>query len=305
MPTGPCAARAARLASLTRQALRLRLRGRYAVHPLETLLAHYRARFGAGGAQSDGGLGFESAEGIYRRGAQGLPLSALPKLPESVLELGRLRECDAAGRRRLRDWAEAGGHLLDDAAFEAAWAGQGRLGGAEHHVYFDEASNRWWKRLYCGVHGATLGDYFQRMRLHAVLFPETAYRLEGFALRPRSRELRPVVSQPHVAIDAHRPPVSREEVAALMAPLGFAPVRLRHDGLPDDGHHAFHDSVAGVLAYDLHSENVVRMRGTGELAVIDPYVSPIRQGTWAALKLAEVGVSFPPDDATGPAPDAP
>lgn len=35
------------------------------------------------------------------------------------------------------------------------------------------------------------------------------------------------------------------------------------------------------------------MRGTGELAVIDPYVSPIRQGTWAALKLAEVGVSFP------------
>jgi hypothetical protein len=90
-----------------------------------------------------------------------------------------------------------------------------------------------------------------------------------------------------------------------MAPLGFAPVRLRHDGLPDDGHHAFHDPVAGVLAYDLHSENVVRMRGTGELAVIDPYVSPIRQGTWAALKLAEVGVSFPPDDATGPAPDAP
>lgn len=120
MPTGPCAARAARLASLTRQALQLRLRGRYAVHPLETLLAHYRARFGAGGAQSDDGLGFESAEGIYRGGAQGLPLSALPKLPESVLELGRLRECDAAGRRRLRDWAEAGGHLLNDAAFEAA-----------------------------------------------------------------------------------------------------------------------------------------------------------------------------------------
>ena len=47
------------------------------------------------------------------------------------------------------------------------------------------------------------------------------------------------------------------------------------------------------------------MRGTGELAVIDPYVSPIRQGTWAALKLSEVGGSFPPDDATGPAPDAP
>jgi hypothetical protein len=29
---------------------------------------------------------------------------------------------------------------------------------------------------------------------------------------------------------------------------------------------------------------------------IDPYISLARRGTWAAIKLAEVGLSTPPDD---------
>jgi len=282
--------------ALTRQALLLRSRNLYAAHPVESTLGAYRRRFPPTGAEGERGVGFESAEVVYRAGAQGLSLSALPKLPESLAALSRLAECDAAGRRHLRDWAESAGFIWDDEAFEANWVQQGRLGGAEHHVYFDEGKSRWFKRLYFGVNGATLGDYFLRMRLHAVLFPETAYRLEGFALRPRSRELRPVVSQPHVEIDTDRPLVSRAEVAALMAPLGFSPVSLKHDGVVDDGHHAFLDAEAGVLAHDLHDENVVRMRGTGELAVIDPYISLVRRGTWAALKLAEVSLPVPPDD---------
>ena len=52
---------------------------------------------------------------------------------------------------------------------------------------------RWFKRLYFGVNHSTLGDYFDRMRLHAALFPETAYRLEGFTINPRSKALAPVV----------------------------------------------------------------------------------------------------------------
>jgi hypothetical protein len=51
-----------------------------------------------------------------------------------------------------------------------------------------------------------------------------------------------------------------------------------------------------VLAHDLHDENVVRIPDTGELAVIDPYISLARRGTWAAIKLAEVGFTTPPDD---------
>jgi len=53
-------------------------------------------------------------------------------------------------------------------------------------------------------------------------------------------------------------------------------------------------------ALDLHDENVVRMEGTGELAVIDPYLSLARKGTWAAVKLAEVGITFPEDDPLNP-----
>ena len=284
------------LAALTRQALQLRSAGRHAAHPVESALAAYRRRFSPAGTEGERGVGFESAEGVYRAGAQGLSLPALPKLPESLAGLSRLNKCDAAGRRHLRFWAEEKGHIWDDAAFEANWVKQGCLGGAEHQVYHDEGSNRWFKRLYFGVNGATLGDYFLRMRLHAVLFPETAYRLEGFALRPRSRELRPVVSQPHVDIDTSRPLVSRAEVASLMAPLGFSSVQLKHDSVVDDGYFAFYDASVGVLTHDLHDENVVRMRGTGELAVIDPYISLVRRGTWAALKLAEVGLPFPDDD---------
>jgi hypothetical protein len=51
--------------------------------------------------------------------------------------------------------------------------------------------------------------------------------------------------------------------------------------------------------YDLHDENVVRIPETDALAVIDPYIALARKGTWAAIKLAEVGFPTPPDDPSG------
>ena len=86
------------------------------------------------------------------------------------------------------------------------------------------------------------------------------------------------------------------ETRTLMAEIGFEPIRLRHNGVLDDGYFAFYHHSCGILAHDLHDENVVRMQDTGELAVIDPYLSLARNGTWAALKLAEVGITIPPDD---------
>jgi len=103
------------------------------------------------------------------------------------------------------------GHVFGDDRFLRNWTEQGKRGGAEHHVYYDPGSGRWFKRLYRGVNSSTLGEYLVRMRLHAVLFPETAYRLEGFT-------------------------------------------------------------------------------------IIDPYISLARRGTWAAIKLAEIGFPTPPDD---------
>ena len=72
--------------------------------------------------------------------------------------------------------------------------------------------------------------------------------------------------------------------------------KLMHDGVRDDGYFAYLHPVTGVLAHDLHDENVVRLYGTDEPAVIDPYISLVRKGSWAAIKLAEVGFPTPPDD---------
>lgn len=283
-------------ASLTEQALRLRSKDRYALHPVETSLRHHRAEPQTPGEKGDGSFDFESAESLYRAGTQGLRLSKIPQFPEHLRELSRLTALDREGCTYLRRWVEASGPLFDERAFVTAWESQGRRGGAEHHVYHDQILGRWFKRLYHGVNHATLGDYFVRMRMHAALFPETAYRLEGFTINAKSKTLAPVVSQPHVVVDTSRPPVSKPETDALLADMGFAPVQLFHNGIRDDGYFAYLHPLSGILAHDLHDENVVRVSGTDELAVIDPHISLARRGSWAAIKLAEIGLPPPPDD---------
>lgn len=283
-------------ATLTEQALRLRSANRYAIHPVEAALRHHRAESQAHGEEGNCDFDFKSAEDLYRAGAQGLRLSEIPELPEQLRQLSRLEVLDRAGRTHLRRWVEAHGPIFDEQAFITAWESQGRRGGAEHHVYHDQTVGRWFKRLYHGVNHSTLGDYFVRMRLHAVLFPETAYRLEGFTINAKSKTLAPVVSQPHVEVDITRPPVSKIETDSLLGGMNFAPVQFFHNGIRDDGYFAYLHPLTGTLAHDLHDENVVRVAGTDELAVIDPHISLARRGTWAALKLAELGLPPPPDD---------
>ena len=282
--------------SLTLQAFQLRSSQRYALHPIEAALQYHGASAEGSGASCDAAVGFEQAEGIYRAGTQGLRLSEIPQLPQQLRELSRLSGIDRAGRKALRKWATETHQIIDEADFLRRWTEQGKPGGAEHQVYHDKASNRWFKRLYHGVNSSTLGDYLVRMRLHAVLFPESAYRLEGFTINPKNKELAPVVSQPHIEVDISRPLVNKAETDDLMASMGFASIQLLHEGVLDDGYFAYLHPISGVLAHDLHDENVVRIPETGELAVIDPYISLARQGTWAALKLAEVGYPTPPDD---------
>jgi hypothetical protein len=281
---------------LTSQALQLRSSGHYALHPVESALQYLRAEAEILGEKGHGRCGFEEAEAHYRAGAQGLRLSEIPQLPQHLRELSRLGPVDRAGRKSLRKWAEECGHVFDEVSFFRNWHAQGERGGAEHQVYHDQEVGRWFKRLYFGVNHSTLGDYLARMRLHGVIFPETAYRLEGFTINAKSKELAPVVSQPHVEVDITRPLVTKSETDDLMATMGFAPVQLIHDGVLDDGYFAYIHPVTGVLAHDLHDENVVRLPETEDLAVIDPYIALTRRGTWAAIKLAEVGYPPPPDD---------
>jgi len=285
-------------AVLTLQAFQLRSQHRHAVHPIESALQYHRADAEISGEEGHGGCGFEEAEAHYRAGSQGLRLSEIPQLAQQLRELSRLGPVDRAGRKAIRKWAEHHAYVFDEGRFLLHWEAQGKRGGAEHQVYHDQETGRWFKRLYHCVNQSTLGDYLVRMRLHTVLFPETAYRLEGFTINPKNKELAPVVSQPHVEVDTTRPLVTKSETDDLMASMGFASVQLIHDGILDDGYYAYLHPVTGVLAHDLHDENVVRLPETDALAVIDPYISLARLGTWAAIKLAEVGYPTPPDDSS-------
>jgi hypothetical protein len=280
---------------LTIHAFQLRSTQLYALHPVDAALQYHRAQAEISGEEGHGGCGFVQAEAHYRAGAQGLRLSEIPQLPQQLRQLSRLSAVDRAGRKALRKWAEDHGHVFDEASFLSHWEEQEKRGGAEHHVYYDQDTGRWIKRLYHGVNSSTLGDYLVRMRLHAAIFPETAYRLEGFTINPKNKALAPVVSQPHVEVDITRPLVTKSETDDLMATMGFAPVQLINDGVADDGYFAYLHPDTGVLAHDLHDENVVRLPETDALAVIDPYISLARLGTWAAIKLAEVGYPTPPD----------
>jgi hypothetical protein len=210
---------------LLSQALELRSQYRDALHPVEAVVQPFRAPADSPCQQGHGELRFEQAEAQYRAGAQGLRLSEIPQLPQQLRELSRLSTVDRAGRKALRQWAEEAGLVMDETRFFQSWEAQGKRGGAEHQVYYDEQCGRWFKRLYHGVNHSTLGDYLVRMRLHAVLFPETAYRLEGFTLNAKSKELAPIVSQPHVEVDTTQPLVSKAETQDLMAAMGFV---IRH-----------------------------------------------------------------------------
>jgi hypothetical protein len=284
------------LDNLTDDALRLRKLKLYARHPVQSAVCRLCKGYPVPGEAGHDCLGFKSAESHYRSGAQGLRLPQIQQLPQSVVQLSRLSVVDKAGRAAIRRWLENHGQFFDEAEFLDRWRSQGSIGGAEHQVFYDESTGRWYKRLYHCVNGSTLGDYFDRMLLHAAVFPETAYRLEGFSLNSKSKALAPIVSQPHVAVATDLPPVTQEETDTLMAEAGFKSVQLMFNGILDGGHYAYLNAATGTLAHDLHDENVVRMSHTGELAVIDPYLSLARQGTWAAIKLAETGISHPADD---------
>ena len=125
---------------------------------------------------------------------------------------------------------------------------------AEQNIRFFTTNRRaaGTKRLYHCVNGSTLGDYFDRMLLHAAVFPETAYRLEGFSLNSKSKALAPIVSQPHVAVATDLPPVTKEETDTLMAEAGFESVQLMFNGILDGGHYAYLNAATGTLAHDLH-----------------------------------------------------
>lgn len=160
-------------------------------------------------------------------------------------------------KKHLTEWAEKAGLLLDNDAFEKRWREQGEKGETEHRIFFDEESQRWFKKNNLSYHSTYL-DFFYRLALHNEMFPESAYALEGFV--KEGGGLYPITSQPHARATGG---ASKIDVEKFMSKLGYEKIPgTEHDYINRD---------KGIRLEDMHDENVL-MDDEGNFFVIDPVI---------------------------------
>lgn len=173
----------------------------------------------------------------------------------------------------LRLWAVKHELLETGSGFDDQWEAQGRMSGAEHHVYFDEATQLVIKRNIMGNHDTWL-QYLQRIAIHNVLFPAVAYTLTGFleaADRTGKVLLMPLVQQSDIHAD------DGAEPAQVLQTLFMAGLKVRQNewfikaGLTDDKWNRYLHPATGILIYDLLPKNVLLTKA-GNLAFIDALI---------------------------------
>ncbi|MBK1835188.1 phosphoribosylformylglycinamidine synthase subunit PurQ [Roseibacillus ishigakijimensis] len=182
------------------------------------------------------------------------------KPPESRserLELDRaLRSLEERELRSLSD------QFLSQESFDAEWEAAGKLGGAEQQVYPERDGTHFVKANNGSYHGSWL-QYLERLHLHRLLFPETAYELLGlleddFSLACVVKQItaRTQRSQSGVPLGA-----SRSQVEATMKSR-FGAFRFRNDD--------YYIPSMDVFVEDLHDENVLLAEDGRTLLFIDP-----------------------------------
>lgn len=182
-----------------------------------------------------------------------------------------LREARAREIAALEAWAAARG--LTHGWVELA--PRIREGGAEHDVYQDAASQRWFKVTKQGgltvdedwvlgkisqrwlavpfVREATPLEYLERLTLFNETFGDDV-RLEAVT-RKSDGEFAIVTSQPHV----RGRPAENGETQAFMESLGFAFVPDVSAGRMDSA--SFHRAAYGMAVFDTHGENFFVFEG--------------------------------------------
>jgi len=158
--------------------------------------------------------------------------------------------------RALYIWAKQKKLLISNEEFIRQWERDGKKGEAEHEVYYDEPTHRWFKRNTLNFHSTFL-EYFHRLALHNYMFPEAPVQLEGFLVR--YDHLYPIISQPH--IQATRG-ATQAEVKVHMEAMGF-----EHIPGSDD----YYNEKSGIRVEDLHDENVL-ISPEGYMYIVDPLV---------------------------------
>jgi hypothetical protein len=196
-----------------------------------------------------GGEKFRAAAAIVG----GFPAAVRPDSRAAAHHNAALRIQEAAA---LKVWAVESGYLLDGAEFERRWREQGEMGGSENCIYYDEATGRVWKRNRIDVFHLSWRQFFDRLLLHSLHFPEAPLRFEGVV--EHEGQLDGVLSQPDIVASRG---AWRNETEAMMAKRGF--IRRSGDDYGDERLHV----------EDLHSGNVL-VAEDGGLLVIDPVIYP-------------------------------
>jgi hypothetical protein len=183
----------------------------------------------------------------------GFPAAVCPDSRAAAQYNAALRIQEAAA---LKAWAVDGGYLLDGAEFERRWREQGEMGGSENCIYYDEATGRVWKRNRIDVFHLSWRQFFDRLLLHSLYFPEAPLRFEGVV--EHEGQLDGVLSQPDIVASRG---AWRSETEAMMAKRGF--IRRSGDDYGDER----------LKVEDLHSGNVL-VAEDGGLLVVDPVIYP-------------------------------
>jgi len=198
----------------------------------------------------------ETLERVHQASERsGIPL---PKTKTERYELHRaLRTIE---EQQLR--SRLTGLFVEPGEFQSHWFAADSLGGAEQKVY-PTGDCEYIKANNGSYHGHWL-QYIERLRLHAILFPDTAYKVVG--LLDDNGQLAIVVSQPEVyaAKDSEGSYIgaSRAQVEKHMASLGA--FRFRNDD--------YYLASEDLLIEDLHDENVLLGSDGETLRFIDPVI---------------------------------
>jgi phosphoribosylformylglycinamidine (FGAM) synthase-like enzyme/phosphoribosylformylglycinamidine (FGAM) synthase-like amidotransferase family enzyme len=182
-----------------------------------------------------------------------------PKNRQERIELERaLRTIEERELRRISSPA------LNAADFNQKWVHQGKISGAEQRVYFEERGCSVIKANDGNFHGNWL-QYLERLHLHQLLFPETAYTLLGLLVEDSGISM--VVRQPFAKASNSAGGASRDEVEVWMRDH-FGAFRYKNDD--------YYLPQLDLLIEDLHDENVLVSENRKALLVIDPviYVRP-------------------------------
>jgi phosphoribosylformylglycinamidine (FGAM) synthase-like enzyme len=126
---------------------------------------------------------------------------------------------------------------LDASSFFQSWEQSDKLGGAEHKVYPD--GNGLFIKANNGVYHGTWWQFFQRLHLHRMLFPDTAYEFLG------------LIHDPEFGV-------------SILVNQALGAFRFRNDD--------YYLPALDLFIEDLHDENVL-IGGNGEtLCFIDPVI---------------------------------